>query len=202
MLETHTQLSDTKPTNPKDALGSDRLPVHLWPMSATAFGCIGLLNGAGKYGRANWREAGIRPSIYIDAAIRHLTDWFEGNDTDPADGVHNLAGALASIAIVVDAMCSGKLVDDRNYNGIGWRKAREMMEPHVARLKALHAGKTPKHYTISDGAPKNIGVDVDLPAGKRPFWSGYALTESGLRVLAQLESAKNSVAHAQQEAAR
>ena len=92
-----------KPTNPKDAIGSNKLPLHLWPMSATAFGCIGLANGMLKYGRSNWREAGVRPSIYVDAAIRHLTDWFEGGEEDPDDGVHNLAGAIACVAILIDA---------------------------------------------------------------------------------------------------
>lgn len=48
----------SKETNPKDQLGSLKLPLHLWPMSATAFGCIGLANGMLKYGRSNWRHAG------------------------------------------------------------------------------------------------------------------------------------------------
>lgn len=139
--------------NPKDKIGSDKLPVHLWPMSATAFGCVGFANGAYKYGRNNWRESGVRASIYIDAAIRHLTDWFEGYESDPQDGVHNLSGALASVAIIVDALVTGKLVDDRNYNGKGWREARALMEPHIARLKAMHAAKSPKHYTLETGDP-------------------------------------------------
>ncbi len=168
MLENETQLGaaahdaetfgpGAKPTNPKDAIGSDKLPIHLWPMSATAFGCIGLANGATKYGRANWREAGVRPSIYVDAAIRHITDWFEGNDTDPEDGVHNLAGALACLGILVDALVTGKLNDDRNYNGIGWRVARSMMEPHVKRLKEMRADRSPKHYSIADSPVADAG---------------------------------------------
>lgn len=136
--------------NPKDAVGSDKLPLHLWPASATAFGCIGLLNGMLKYGRANWREAGIRPSIYVDATIRHLIDWFEGEEFDPEDGVHNLSAALACMAILVDAISTDNLNDDRNYNGKGWRKSRAMMEPHVARLKQFHAHRAPKHWTIKD----------------------------------------------------
>ncbi|HZX51505.1 MAG TPA: dATP/dGTP diphosphohydrolase domain-containing protein [Pseudomonas sp.] len=142
----------SKETNPKDQLGSLKLPLHLWPMSATAFGCIGLANGMLKYGRSNWRHAGVRPSIYVDAAMRHLTDWFEGNEVDPEDGVHNLAGALACLAILVDAKVTGKLVDDRNFNGAGWREARALMEPHMSRLLDIHAGKSPKHYTIADAA--------------------------------------------------
>lgn len=139
-----------KPTNPKDILGSGRLPVHLWPASATAFGCIGLANGALKYGRNNWRETGVRASIYVDAIKRHLDDWFEGEDTDPADGLHNFCGALASLAILIDAYCTGTLRDDRNYAGKGYRKARAQMEPHMQRLRELHKEYTPKHWTIED----------------------------------------------------
>ena len=146
-----------KPTNPKDAIGSDKLPLHLWPESATAFGCIGLANGMLKYGRANWREAGIRPSIYVDAAKRHLTDWFEGQDIDPEDGVHNLAAAIACLGILIDGLCTGNLNDDRNYNGKSWRVARAMMEPEVKRLKKFHEGRDPKHWTIADNPEDTDG---------------------------------------------
>jgi hypothetical protein len=142
-----------KPTNPKDALGTDKLPLHLWPETASAFGCVALANGMLKYGRNNFRDTGVRATIYIDAARRHLEDWAEGFDHDPEDGVHNLSGVLASIAILIEAMCAGKLVDDRNFNGKGWRVARAMMEPHVKRLRELHAGRNPKHWTIADNAP-------------------------------------------------
>ena len=149
----------TKETNPKDAIGSTKLPMHLWPESATAFGCIGLANGMFKYGRANWREAGIRPSIYVDACKRHLTDWFEGNECDPEDGVHNLSAALACLAILVDSMCTGNMVDDRNYNGKSWRVARDLMEPHVKRLSELHASRPePKHYNIQDNFQEDNNV--------------------------------------------
>lgn len=142
---------DAKATNPKDAVGSDKLPLHLWPQTASAYGCIGLLNGMLKYGRSNWRQAGVRPSIYVDALVRHVTDWFEGQDYDPDDGVHNLAGAAACIAILIDAMVNNRLNDDRQYNPEGgWRRARAEMEPMVKNLKALHSGRSPKHWTVAD----------------------------------------------------
>jgi hypothetical protein len=138
-----------KPTNPKDAIGSDKLPLHLWPATATALGCIGLLNGMLKYGRSNYRAIGARASIYVDAAKRHLDAWFEGEEVDADDGVPHLAAALACIAIVVDARASGRLNDDRQFAG-GYRKLVDGLTPHVARLKAIHSGKDPKHYTIRD----------------------------------------------------
>lgn len=144
-----TVVPDSKATNPKDAIGSDKLPMHLWPETATALGCLALLEGALKYGRSNFRAIGVRASIYIDALNRHANAWFEGEDNDPDSGLPHLAHALACLAILVDAEAAGKLNDDRQIKG-GYRSYVNLLTPHVARLKTLHAGKTPKHYTIAD----------------------------------------------------
>jgi hypothetical protein len=148
--------ADSKPTNPKDVIGSDKLPLHLWPETATAVGCLGLLDGALKYGRSNWRETGVRASIYVDAARRHLSAWFEGEDFDPDSGAPHLSHALACLAIIVDADAAGMLNDDRSYPG-GFRALVEKLTPHVARIKAKHAGRNPRHWTIADAdsAPRN-----------------------------------------------
>lgn len=141
-----------KPTNPKDAIGSDKMPLHLWPETASILGCLGLLDGALKYGRANWREAGVRASIYYDALRRHLSKWFEGQDIDTDSGLPHYAHMLACLAILVDAQAHGKFIDDRQFNGgvEGFVTMLETMTPHVKRLKAVHASKTPKHWTIQD----------------------------------------------------
>lgn len=144
-----TLASSTKLTNPKDVIGSDKLPLHLWPASATATGCLGLLDGALKYGRSNWRVAGVRYSIYVDALKRHVDALFEGEDTDPDSGLPHEAHALACLAIIVDAKAAGKLTDDRMYPG-GHRALVEELTPHVARLREKHFDKDPKHYTIED----------------------------------------------------
>lgn len=140
---------DTKPTNPKDIIGSTKLPLHLWPETATVMGCLGLLEGALKYGRANFRAIGVRSSIYVDACKRHLNAWFEGEECAPDSGLPHLAHALACIAIIVDAQAAGKLNDDRNVTG-GYIPLVRDMTPHVARLQALYADRSPKHYTIAD----------------------------------------------------
>ena len=140
----------SKPTNPKDSIGSNKLPLHLWPTTASALGCIGMLNGAGKYGRGNFRKAGIRPTIYLDAAKRHLDAWLEGEENDPDDGVPHLGAALACIAIIVDARVVGKMIDDRNFNGANYREFVNNLTQLVPALKAHHAERSPKHYTIDD----------------------------------------------------
>lgn len=138
-----------KPTNPKDAIGSDKLPLHLWPASATALGSLALLDGALKYGRANFRAIGVRASIYRDAAQRHLDAWFEGEEADPDSGLPHLAHALACLAILVDAQAAGKLNDDRQAPG-RYRAFLDTLTPHVRRLKALRSDAAPRHYTIAD----------------------------------------------------
>lgn len=140
---------ETKPTNPKDLIGTNKVPMHLWPETASALGALALLDGALKYGRGNWRVAGVRASIYVDATRRHLAKWFEGEDIDPDSGLPHLAHALASIAILVDAGAAGKLVDDRQVQG-GFLKLIDSLTPMVAQLRERHADKSPKHYTIAD----------------------------------------------------
>jgi hypothetical protein len=143
-----------KNTNPKDAIGCNKVPLHLFPETATILGSLGLLDGMLKYGRANWRRAGIRASIYYDACRRHMNAWFEGEDTDPDSGLPHLAHAIACIAIIIDAKAAGKLNDDRQIPG-GYRKLLNEMTKEVARLKELHKEKDPKHYTIADKEGEN-----------------------------------------------
>lgn len=140
---------DTKPTNPKDMIGTDKLPIHLWPMSATIGGSLALLEGMLKYGRSNWRAAGVRASIYYDALNRHITKWFEGEDRDGDSGLDHLDHALACLAILKDARAAGKFVDDRQAPG-GVIDLLAAATPEVARLKAKYADRGPKHWTIAD----------------------------------------------------
>jgi hypothetical protein len=155
-------MNTDKATNPKDAIGSSKLPLHLWPATATAMGCIGLLNGALKYGRSNWRAAGVRASIYVDACKRHLDAWFEGEEVDPDDGTPHLSAALACLAIIVDAKAAGMLNDDRQFTG-GYRQLVDELTGHVDRLKAHHAGKDPKHWTIADVTPDEANDNAPPP---------------------------------------
>jgi hypothetical protein len=139
-----------KPVNPKDGIGSTKLPMHQWPPAATAHGCLALLDGALKYGRLNWRGTEVRASVYVAACWRHLAEWLEGVNVDAKSGLHPLAHALACLAIILDAEAAGTLIDDRNYPG-GYSALVEQLTPHVARLQALYAGReAPHHWTILD----------------------------------------------------
>jgi len=138
-----------KATNPKDLIGSNKLPLHLFPASARAYGVLGLLDGMLKYGRSNWRAVGIRASIYYDAVGRHLDAWLEGEDNAPDSGLPHLAHAIAGLAIIIDATVKGNMTDDRMYPG-NYREMMEHLAPHIARLKKQHVNKDPYHYTIEN----------------------------------------------------
>jgi hypothetical protein len=142
-------MSESKPSNSKDIIGSSKLPLHLWPETATAHGCLALLEGALKYGRSNWRAVGVRASIYVYACKRHLNAWFEGEEVAPDSGIPHLAHAIACIAILIDAKSAGKLTDDRAYPA-GYLSVVAELTEHVDRLRELHKDKIPKHYTIAD----------------------------------------------------
>lgn len=145
------------PINPKDAIGGDKLPLHLFPTTARALGCLALLDGALKYGRSNYRAVGVRSSIYYDAACRHLDKWFEGQDSDVDSGVHHLGHAIACIAILIDANACGKLNDDRMING-GFIEMLDDLTPEVTRLKQKYTERRPKHYDIRDNCTVPIAI--------------------------------------------
>jgi dATP/dGTP diphosphohydrolase, N-terminal len=138
-----------KLSNPKDIVGSNKVPLHLFPLTAVAAGCLAFLEGVLKYGRSNFRVVGVRSSIYYDAARRHLDSWFEGEDIDPESGIDHLGKALACIAVLIDAKAAGKLHDDRMVAG-GYAEYVKQLTPLVAELKKRHADKNPTHYTIAD----------------------------------------------------
>lgn len=138
-----------KPSNPKDMLGSKKLPLRLFPLSAIALGCLAFLEGMLKYGLSNFRVVGVRSSIYYDAARRHLDSWWEGEDIDPDSGIEHLGKALACIAVLIDAKAAGKLRDDRTVKGNYSALVRDLT-PHVGKMMERHKDKSPRHYTIQD----------------------------------------------------
>jgi len=158
--------------NAKDAIGSDKLPLSLWPESATAVGCLALLDGMLKYGRANYRAApNLRLSIYVDALKRHVNAFVEGEDVDPDSGIPHLGHALACLAILVDASAADNLLDDRPIRG-GYRQFVDGLTPHVARLKEKHKDRNPKHHTLDEVrmplCPQGGECHGDCEPGCRP----------------------------------
>lgn len=102
-----------KPSNPKDVLGIKKVPMSTVPAPVLAEIAIGMMEGALKYGRHNYRSIGVRASVYYDALMRHAMQWWEGEDVDVDSGLSHVTKAITTLIVLRDAMIQGKLVDDR-----------------------------------------------------------------------------------------
>lgn len=103
--------------NPKSLQGAKKFSLRYLPLSANIAVNQAFEDGAAKYGAANWRERGVATTVYVDAALRHIMQYFDGGQKLAADsGVHNLGHAMACLAIIIDAEQEGQLIDDRPFS--------------------------------------------------------------------------------------
>lgn len=122
----------SKDTNPKDSIGIGKAPLSTIPAPFLSMTGLALMEGARKYGRHNYRRAGIRYSVYYDALMRHMMAWWEGEDIDPDSGLPHIAKASACLAIIVDSWHSGEFNDDRPPRlGEGWVGRMNMLASEV-----------------------------------------------------------------------
>ena len=117
------ELEGMKLSNPKDRVGIRKPPVSPIPQTVIAEVGVGMMEGARKYGRHNYREIGVTASVYFDATRRHLDRWWEGEDTDPDSGLCHVTKAICSLVVLRDAMIQKKLTDDRPPKAPEWHKA-------------------------------------------------------------------------------
>ena len=104
----------SKQTNPKDAVGTKKPRFYSGlPANVIKEVSIGMMEGAMKYGKHNYRTAGVRTSVYVDAAIGHIFDFWEGQDIDPDSDLHHITIAIASLFVLRDAQLCSKCEDDR-----------------------------------------------------------------------------------------
>lgn len=125
---------EKKDTNPKDAVGTGKVPMSTVPFQVMGELGLALLEGARKYGRHNYRVAGVRASVYLDAfVLRHIGAWWEGEDIDPDSGLSHVTKAIASLVVLRDSMLQGNWVDDRPPRAVNQDWIRELN----AKAKAL-----------------------------------------------------------------
>lgn len=140
--------SGVKFTNPKDAVASSKIPLWLLSPIAKAHWAIAQAVGVVKYGAWNWREAGVRSSVYLSAIQRHFDCYLDGEDFDPVDGQHNLGAIMACCAILIDAQYNGKLTDDRPPRGFLRGQYADLEKVFAAAIeRAKEAGLDPVHIT-------------------------------------------------------
>jgi hypothetical protein len=146
----YTDVTDYKPTNPKDAAGTARSALHALPIVALVEEALALLEGALKYGANNWTVEGVRASVYVSACARHLFKWFFGQTRDATTNVHHLASARACLGILLDAEARKVLTDDRPPS-LPELDALFTNAENVARnLFKLYGDTKPRNFTIED----------------------------------------------------
>lgn len=102
--------------NPKGRVGrmKPRFSLLPWEVMTEIIGAFS--EGEAKYGDFNWRgKAGVDASVYFDAAMRHIVDWWTGTDIDKESKLdtHHLIKAISNFIIILDAASRGTLVDNR-----------------------------------------------------------------------------------------
>lgn len=165
----------SKDTNPKDAIGIRKwrqffvVPRQvLWEVG------VGMLEGALKYGRHNYRGAGVRASVYCDAALGHIEQFIEGEDIDKDSGLSHVTKAICSLVVLRDAMMNDFWTDDRPPKIKDMDGLRARLQNKVEENFERWADKTPHHYTEDeDPAPyrtkewHGVNMDADEHAAMR-----------------------------------
>lgn len=164
------EAGETKASNPKDIIGSRKLDVGLVPWSAIVGMAKALWEGAVKYGRFNWRIAGVRAGIYHAACQRHLAKWWNGQRCDPKTRVHHLDSAMACLAIMRDAELYGKLEDDRPPcpDPDAMAMLIDEAEEDLAHIREVFRDHNPRQFTIADtprgaGHCGEVGIEPPFP---------------------------------------
>jgi hypothetical protein len=90
----------------------DKLPLHLLSTEAMNQTAAVLAFGAQKYAEHNWRK-GFAWSRPLSAAMRHITAFNAGEDTDPESGLSHLAHAACCIMFLLEFEKTHPHLDDR-----------------------------------------------------------------------------------------
>lgn len=94
---------------------SSKPPMHLIDGYALEQLAMVLAFGAKKYAAHNWRN-GLAQTRLISAAMRHLSTFNGGQDTDPETGLHHAAHAMCCCMFMVWMSANKPQFDDR-YKG-------------------------------------------------------------------------------------
>ena len=70
--------------------------------------------GAEKYAVHNWRK-GIASSRLLDAALRHILAYVDGENVDPETGLSHLAHARCCLAFQIELEVTHPKLDDRHH---------------------------------------------------------------------------------------
>lgn len=149
-----------KDTNPKDAVGVAKAYMSVIPRPVLWEVGLAMLEGSLKYGRHNYRAAGVRASVYYDALSRHLDAFWEGQDIDPESGLHHLSKAIACMVVLRDGIMQDNWVDDRPpaFKDQGWLGRMNARAETLIDLYPIAAAPWTQKRLDDEEGKKNEGV--------------------------------------------
>jgi hypothetical protein len=161
--------SVSKDTNPKDALGVAKAPFHCVSAAVMLELGLAMMEGGRKYGTHNYRKMGVRGSVYYNATMRHVMDWWEGQDIDPDSGVSHIIKAIAGLVVMRDSMLMRNFEDDRpirlpdqlNIDELN-EQAKDIIKKYpVCKMPFIHAGPMAKPHKDYANCSFSDMPDVD-----------------------------------------
>ncbi len=152
-------MSDEDRTNPKDRIGLKKVPLHLLPTAGLIHEAMAMGNGAQKYGPFNWRDKEVIATVYISACQRHLLAWLDGEEDAADSGIHHLGHAKACLGIILDAMATDSLKDDRPVPGAAQRLLDKYSNVLTAKAGQPLEVNCPYHMHAVDGCELCVKAD-------------------------------------------
>jgi hypothetical protein len=125
--------------NPKDLVGAKKAPLRYVPPALMLAAARAMENGALKYGPFNWRDQPVEVVTYVEAVLRHLFAFLDGQDLAEDSGLPHIDHAIAGLGIIADARALGTLIDNRYTAG-----------PAADMLRALDQSLPGSAPTLSD----------------------------------------------------
>jgi len=107
-----------KDDKPQDLSYGKKPPLSLVPPSAIIYASKALENGSKKRSPYNWRESKISIMQTLDKTLRHLYKYLDGQDIDEESGLPELSHAIADLSVLIDAVATNSVVDDRPKFGV------------------------------------------------------------------------------------
>jgi hypothetical protein len=173
-------------TNPKDSIGRSKPSPSLLPSALVLNVAQVMRLGAQKYGPFNWRVEKVSLTVYIDAAMRHLLQFIDGEDCDPESGAPHTAHVAACMGILLDAAATGNLLDDRPTKGAASELIKRFTEANKSKAEADKANAEankpfPRFFYTASGSHSYytiIRVSVTPETGGTYFLGGSGWSSS------------------------
>lgn len=139
LVEEKNQPEVPKQQGTKHDQGKPRISLiptdALWGMGRA------LAYGEKKYGQHNFRN-GLAYSRLVDATLRHLTAWNEGENSDSESGLSHLDHALASLAMLKYMEVNRADMDDRWLNPIHNKTDLEISDLELSEEEMYELSKS------------------------------------------------------------